>query len=132
MTGSRAPGAVVALDVGASQIKGALIAADGRRITQTRQDTGRAAGPDAVLARVVAAAQELMAAPGPEVLAGGVAVCGTVDTSGLVTAVNLGWVRAAVSAELSRRLRIPITVVNDAHAGAIGEGTSGSARDVRD
>ncbi len=129
-TEPREPGAVVALDVGASQIKGALIAADGSRLAQTRRDTGRADGPDAVLARVVAAAAELMAVPGPEVLAGGIAVCGTVDTSGLVTAVNLGWDRTAVSDELSRRLRVPITVVNDAHAGAIGEGTAGSAKDV--
>ena len=125
-----APRAVVALDVGASQIKGALIGADGQRLAQARRDTGRADGPDAVLDRVVAAAAELIAVPGPEVLAAGVAVCGTVDTSGRVTAVNLGWDRAAVSDELRRRLQIPVAVVNDAHAGAIGEGTSGSARGV--
>jgi glucokinase len=125
-------GLVVALDVGASQIKGALIAADGSRVAQVRQDTGRADGPDAVLRRIVAVAAELMAVPGHQPQAGGVAVCGTVDTAGLVTAVNIGLVRAPVADLLSHRLRIPITLVNDAHAGAIGEGAGGSARDVRD
>jgi predicted NBD/HSP70 family sugar kinase len=44
--------AVVALDVGASRIKGALVDADGRRIAELRYPTRRGDGPDAVLRRV--------------------------------------------------------------------------------
>jgi glucokinase len=126
---------VVTLDVGASWIKAALVAADGRRVAEVRRATGRDAGPDAVLARVCDVAAEVS---GGEVsgagarMRGGIAVCGAVGPGGRVTAVNLGWEAEAVGEAVASRIGIPFTVLNDAHAGAIGEGNFGAARGLDD
>jgi len=124
---------VLVLDVGASWIKGALVGADGRRISELRRPTGREAGPELVLQHVAGVAEELAAQEGIAPLAAaGVAVCGAVDQAGRVTAVNLGWSGAQVRSLFERRLGLPVAVVNDAHAGAVGEGLFGAARDSRD
>jgi glucokinase len=120
---------VLALDVGATRIKAAVIAPDGSRLTELQHPTGRYDGADAVLARigdVAAAALE------PGIMSAGIAVCGVVGPDGLVTAVNLGWDSVAAGSALSARLGIPVTVLNDAHAGALGEGGFGAARGMRD
>jgi glucokinase len=123
------PGTVVALDVGATRIKGALVTEQGRRTVEVRRPTLRRDGPEAVLQQVSDVAAELMAqADGMAVLAGGVAVCGTVSTGGRVTSVNLGWDGADIGSALRGRLDIPVAVINDAHAGALGEGRYGSVQ----
>jgi glucokinase len=106
-----------------------VIAGDGRRVAELQHPTGRADGADAVLARVgdVAAA-----ALGQDIMSAGIAVCGAVGPDGLVTAVNLGWESMPAGSVLSERLGIPVTVLNDAHAGALGEGGFGAARGMSD
>lgn len=127
------PPAVLALDVGATRIKAALIAPDGSRTAELRHPTGRLDGPATVLRRVLDVAAEVAAARGAaEIVRGGIAVCGAVGSDGLVTAVNLGWEGEPVGGLASERLGIPVTVLNDAHAGAIGEGGFGAARDMSD
>jgi glucokinase len=131
--GPVASAAVVALDVGASRIKAALVAPDGSRLAELQHPTGRADGPAAVLRRVTDVAAHLAAAhAGTEILACGIAVCGTVGPDGLVTSVNLGWEQEPVGRAVSSRLGMPVAVLNDAHAGAIGEGNAGAARGVGD
>jgi glucokinase len=137
-----APPVVLALDVGATRIKAALIAPDGSRRAELRHPTGRSDGPAAVLRRVLDVAAEVAAAGGPggvaaaggpaEIVRGGIAVCGAVGPDGLVTAVNLGWDSEPLGRLAAERLGIPVTVLNDAHAGAIGEGGFGAARDLSD
>ncbi|MGD0554275.1 MAG: ROK family protein [Streptosporangiaceae bacterium] len=122
---------VVALDVGATSIKGAVVAASGERLASVRRPTGRADGPSAVLDRVADVAVSL-ASSVSSVGAAGIAVCGAVDPSGLVTSVNLGWNGTAVGPLVESRLDVPVTVVNDAHAGARGEGEFGAARGFGD
>jgi len=126
---SAAPSPVLALDVGATRIKAAVIAADGSRLAERRHPTGRADGPEAVLARI---ADVAAAACGPEIVSAGIAVCGAVGPDGLVTAVNLGWDSVPAGDALSDRLGIPVTVLNDAHAGALGEGGFGAAQGMSD
>ncbi|HSZ41153.1 MAG TPA: ROK family protein [Trebonia sp.] len=120
---------VLALDVGATRIKAAVIAADGSRVAELRHPTGRADGPDAVLARITNVAAT---ASGAGIGCAGLAVCGAVGPDGLVTAVNLGWESVPAGSALSDRLGVPVTVLNDAHAGALGEGSTGAARDMSD
>ncbi|HEX8005258.1 MAG TPA: ROK family protein [Trebonia sp.] len=124
-----APSPVLALDVGASRIKAALIMPDGSRLAELLHPTGRAEGPSSVLRRVADVAAEVSAGTG--VGACGIAVCGAVE-NGLVTSVNLGWDAKPLGRVVSDRLGIPVAVLNDAHAGAIGEGSFGAARDMRD
>lgn len=120
---------VLALDVGATSIKAAVIAADGSRVAELRHPTGRVDGPDAVLVRIGDVAAAVC---GPGIVSAGIAVCGAVGPDGLVTAVNLGWDSVPAASALSARLGIPVTVLNDAHAGALGEGGFGAARGMSD
>lgn len=127
------PATILALDIGATSIKAALVAPDGSRLTELRHPTGRGDGPAAVLSRVTDVAAEVAALPeGAAVSRAAIAVCGAVGPDGLVTAVNLGWKGEAVGTVLADRLGLPVTVLNDAHAGAIGEGGFGAARGMRD
>jgi glucokinase len=127
-----APGApVVALDVGATSIKGAVVSASGEKLASVRRPTGRADGPAAVLDRVIEVAVSLASAVSG-VGAAGIAVCGAVHPTGLVTSVNLGWNGTAVGPLVESRLGVPVTVLNDAHAGARGEGSFGAARGFDD
>jgi len=143
--GVAADGAVVALDVGGSRIKAAVITADGRRLVERRYRTGRADGPAAVLRRVADAAAEVAAEAretegretadgraGTAILACGVGTCGTVDLDGRVTSVNIGWERARLGDVVGDRLGLPVAVLNDVRAGAIGEGGFGAARGESD
>ena len=121
-------GPVVALDVGGTRIKAAVVAADGSRLTERRYPTGRTDGSDAVLRRVADVAAETVAAcPDAAIVACGLASCGTVGLDGLVSSVNIGWSRAPLGRVLGDRLGLPVAVLNDVHAGAIGEGGPGGA-----
>jgi glucokinase len=125
--------AVVALDVGGTRIKGAVLDAEGTRVAEVRYPTRRGDGPQAVLRRVRQVAALLAdSVPGQPVVAGGLAVCGSVDQAGLVTAVNLGWAGADPGNAVGRHLGIPVAVLNDAHAGALGEGDLGAASGTGD
>jgi glucokinase len=125
--------AVVALDVGGTRIKGAVLDAEGNRVTEMRYPTRRGDGPEAVLRRVYQVAAWLTdSAAGQSVVAGGLAVCGSVDQAGLVTAVNLGWADADPGSAVGNHLGIPVAVLNDAHAGALGEGDLGAATGTDD
>jgi glucokinase len=137
LAGIPADGAVVALDVGGTRIKAAVIAADGSRLLERRYPTGRADGPAAVLRRVADVAAEVaeeMAASRPDttILACGVGTCGTVDLDGRVTSVNIGWERAQIGDAIGDRLGLRVAVLNDVRAGAIGEGGFGAARGESD
>jgi glucokinase len=127
------PTTILALDIGATRIKAALIGPDGGRLAELRRPTGRRDGPAAVLTRVADVAAEAAALPrGMTISRVGIAVCGAVGPDGLVTAVNLGWEAEPVGTVVADRLALPVTVLNDAHAGGIGEGGFGAARDMHD
>ena len=87
-------GAVVAaLDVGGTSIKAALIDRRGRALMELRRPTAVESGPDAVVAGILALAQELVETSGVDVLAVGICVPGTVESAAGIArhAVNLGW-----------------------------------------
>jgi glucokinase len=121
------PPAVLALDVGASTIKAAVVDHHGTRVHEARVPTRREHGGQAALRAVQEVALDLLHRPGALVQAAGVAVPGTVGPDGSVTSVNLGWEKVEVVPSLVGRLGVPLTVLNDAQAGALGEGRSGCA-----
>ncbi|NED77750.1 ROK family protein, partial [Streptomyces sp. SID9944] len=87
---------VIALDVGGTGMKAALIAADGTLLHQARRATGRENGPDAVVENILGFTAELRALGaerfGEPAAAAGVAVPGIVDEERGVAAyaANLG------------------------------------------
>jgi glucokinase len=122
---------VAALDVGGTEIKGALVTSGARMLERRRWPTPAGDGPDAVLAAVLDAAAELAAA-GPVAI--GVAVPGVVDEERDVVAyaANLGWRDVPLRAAVRERTGLPVGFGRDMRACGLAEVTHGAARGARD
>ncbi|MFD7991186.1 ROK family protein [Streptomyces mexicanus] len=125
---------VIALDVGGTGMKAALVGADGELLHQARRPTGRERGPDAVVEGIVGFAAELHAygaehLGGPAVAAG-VAVPGIVDEARGVAAysANLGWRDVPLRDLLAERLGRPVALGHDVRTGGLAEGRIGAGR----
>jgi glucokinase len=126
---------VIALDVGGTGMKAALVAADGTLLHEARRPTGRERGPEAVVESVLDFAAELRkygeSAYGEPAAAAGVAVPGLVDEpAGIaVFSANLGWRDAPLRDLLARRLDgTPVALGHDVRAGGLAEGRLGAGR----
>ncbi|MEV5271223.1 ROK family protein [Streptomyces werraensis] len=126
---------VIALDVGGTGMKAALVGADGELLHQARRPTGREHGPDAVVEGILGFAAELRAhgirAHGEPASAAGVAVPGIVDEAEGVAAyaANLGWRDVPLRALLSERLGgVPVALGHDVRTGGLAEGRIGAGR----
>ncbi|MFI6287957.1 ROK family protein [Streptomyces sp. NPDC051018] len=126
---------VIALDVGGTGMKAALVGVDGTLLHEDRRATGRERGADAVVQSILDFAEDLRAYGvdhfGQSALAAGVAVPGIVDSDlGIaVYAANLGWRDVPMRNLLSRRLRgIPVALGHDVRTGGLAEGRIGAGR----
>lgn len=123
------PGSVVvALDVGGTHIKAAVIAAGGGVVHHESADTRAGSGPDAVLEGVVDLTRRLVARFRPA--AAGIAVPGVVDEAAgvCVYAANLGWRDVPVRRRVEEGLGIPVAVGHDVRAGGVAEARRGAGR----
>jgi len=126
---------VIALDVGGTGMKAALVGADGDLLYQARRATGRERGPEAVVETILGFAAELRAygeehLGGPAVAAG-VAVPGIVDAAhGIaVYAANLGWRDVPLRRLLGDRLGgVPVALGHDVRTGGLAEGRIGAGQ----
>ncbi|MFE7181052.1 ROK family protein [Streptomyces erythrochromogenes] len=126
---------VIALDVGGTGMKAALVAADGTLLHEARRATGRERGSDAVVETIQDFAAELLATGrerfGRAASAAGVAVPGIVDADDgiAVYAANLGWRDVPLRALLTARLGgIPVALGHDVRTGGLAEGRIGAGR----
>ncbi|MGN9795507.1 ROK family protein [Streptomyces sp. OZ13] len=126
---------VIALDVGGTGMKAALVGADGTLLHEARRPTGRERGPDAVVESILGFAADLRAHGqkhlGQAAEAAGVAVPGIVDAErGIaVYAANLGWRDVPLRELLSRRLDgVPVALGHDVRTGGLAEGRIGAGR----
>ncbi|MEI5527193.1 ROK family protein [Streptomyces brasiliscabiei] len=126
---------VIALDVGGTGMKAALVGAEGELLHQARRATGRERGPDAVVASILDFAAELRAYGerhlGEPAVAAGVAVPGIVDSGrGIaVYAANLGWRDVPLRALLTERLGgVPVALGHDVRTGGLAEGRVGAGQ----
>lgn len=130
------PQASLALDIGGTKIAGAVVALeDGAQpliVTRKTVPTEAARGGDAVLATVVALAQELADAAEGELAGIGVSTAGRVDAhDGSIAYANEimpGWTGQPVGAALKEALGVPAAVLNDVQAHALGEARWGAGR----
>lgn len=137
--GTRAsPGLVLAVDVGGTETKGALLQRDGNVVALQRRPTGASDGPDAVLERTGLLLRDLLAQARAlghgAVLGAGVAVPGVVDESAGVArfGANITWNEASVSRRLGDALGFPVVLSHDVRAAGLAEARIGAARGVRD
>ncbi|MEV5929672.1 ROK family protein [Streptomyces cellulosae] len=126
---------VIALDVGGTGMKAALVGADGELLHQARRPTGRERGPDAVVEGILDFAAELRAhgirAHGEPASAAGVAVPGIIDEAEGIAAyaANLGWRDVPLRALLAERLGgVPVALGHDVRTGGLAEGRVGAGR----
>lgn len=126
---------VIALDVGGTGMKAALIGAGGELLHQARLATERERGPDAVVGSILDFAAELRAYGerrfGVPAAAAGVAVPGIVDSGRgvAVYAANLGWRDVPLRALLAERLGgVPVALGHDVRTGGLAEGRVGAGR----
>ncbi|MFE1925610.1 ROK family protein [Streptomyces asoensis] len=125
---------VIALDVGGTGMKAALVGADGTLLHQDRRPTGRERGPDAVVAGILDFAADLrghgVQRYGEPAAAAGVAVPGIIDEANGVAAyaANLGWRDVPLRALLADRLGAPVALGHDVRTGGLAEGRIGAAR----
>jgi glucokinase len=134
VTGAPADGLTVALDVGGTLMKGAVVDRDGTARAVEQRPTLRQ--PDTVegILRFAADLIARAAAGGGVVERVGLAVPGIVDELGGVArySTNLGWRDLPLRDIASRRLGLPVTLVHDVRAGALAERESGAAQGVDD
>ncbi|WP_369037777.1 MULTISPECIES: ROK family protein [Streptomyces] len=125
---------VIALDVGGTAMKAALIGPDGALLHQARRATGRERGPDAVVEAILDFAADLrahgIAHLGESAVAAGVSVPGIVDADhGIaVYAANLGWRDVPLRALLTERLGLPVALGHDVRTGGLAEGRIGAGQ----
>ncbi|MFI0718722.1 ROK family protein [Streptomyces sp. NPDC021224] len=126
---------VIALDVGGTGMKAALVAADGTLLHEDRRPTGRKRGPDAVVAAILDFAADLrdhgVREFGEPAAAAGVAVPGIVDdVRGIAAyAANLGWRDVPLRDLLSARLDgVPVALGHDVRSGGLAEGRIGAGQ----
>lgn len=126
---------VIALDVGGTGMKAALVGADGTLLHEARRPTGRARGADAVVESILDFAADLRAHGathfGEPAAAAGVAVPGIVDADhGIaVYAANLGWSDVPLRDLLSARLEgVPVALGHDVRTGGLAEGRIGAGK----
>lgn len=122
----------VAVDLGGTRVRVALAGDELILVARREERTDHSAGPESVLAEIArlvnAALQDagvsaahisrvVVASPGP--LNG--------STGVVFSPPNMpGWGEVALGAELEDRLHMPVTIVNDANAAAVGEMMAGA------
>ncbi|MFD4859198.1 ROK family protein [Streptomyces atratus] len=126
---------VIALDVGGTGMKAALVGADGTLLHEARRATGRERGPDAVVESILTFAADLRAYGeehlGESAVAAGVAVPGIVDAENgiAVYASNLGWRDVPMRELLGKRLGgVPVALGHDVRTGGLAEGRIGAGK----
>jgi glucokinase len=128
---------VVALDVGGTTIKGAVVDHDGTVLARLRRPTPpHDHGPDEVLAAMLATIDELTgtAPRGDGVRAVGLAVTGIVDERrGMaVHSENVGWRNVPVRSLVEQATRLPVGFGHDVRAGTLAEWRLGAGRGLED
>ncbi|MFG2574688.1 ROK family protein [Streptomyces sp. NPDC048481] len=125
---------VIALDVGGTGMKAALVGADGTVLHRARRATDRERGPEAVVDAILGFAADLREHGarqfGEPASAAAVAVPGIVDEAKgvAVYAANLGWRDVPLRARLAERLQIPVALGHDVRTGGLAEGRVGAGR----
>lgn len=145
MTESNVPGAagetarraVLALDIGGTKLAAGVVRADGTVLSSARCPTDVAEGPDAVLDRLFALGEKVLATAGthPDDLLGtGIGCGGPLDprTGVLIRPPHLpGWIDVPVVSLARERYGLPAVLDNDGTAGAAGEWRFGAGRGCR-
>lgn len=127
--------AVLAVDVGGTDLKAGLLTENGRLTPVARRPTPRdPADPGTAIVDAVAQLASVFRTAGSQFDAIGVTVPGIVDEQAGVgiASTNLGWKDFAFSARLSAATGLPVAVSHDVRAAGSAEHRLGAARGATD
>ena len=118
----------IGIDLGGTNIKGAVVSETGEILRQSSCPTRAEAGAVAVTESIANMINDLAA--GREISGVGMGCPGTVDDAGgtVVYACNLGWMHYDVRAALREKTGFSVRLVNDANAAALAEVKAGCAK----
>jgi glucokinase len=121
------------MDVGGTEIKGAIRDSSGAVAALRRWSTPRADGPDAVVESVMRALAELLR-DAPESQAVGLVVPGTVDEAAGIAlySENIEWRDIRFRELVAEASGLPVGFGHDVRAGGLAERTFGASRGSRD
>lgn len=123
---------VIAVDLGGTYLRAALADGEGRVFAKRRVKTLAHEGRDAVLERIFALLGELEAEAGGSVVAAiGIGAPGPLDSvAGIVKRAPTlpGWTDVPLAGIVEERVGVPVVLVNDANAAALGELAHGAGR----
>jgi len=114
------------VDLGGTNIKAALVDADGAIIKEASTPTKLPRPAEAVCDDIAALCNQL--AQGQQVAGIGVGCPGTVDGGIVRYSNNLGWHDFAMGDYLRAKTGLPVALANDANAAALGEALAGCAK----
>jgi glucokinase len=128
-------GSVIALDVGGTMLKGAVLDPAGTAMTESAWPTRRERGPDAVVTSILEALAELRDDPaGGDAQAVGIVVPGVVDaaTGTAVWSENLRWDNVPIRDLAAEKTGLPVAFGHDVRAGGLAEARLGAGRGAAD
>lgn len=133
-TGAGEARAVVAVDVGGTTLKAALVAADGRALRTVTRASGSGDAAVAAVADAVRGLRDDAPALGREVVAAGVVTPGLLDerTGVVAYASNLDWRDLPLRDRLTAELGMPVATGHDVRAAGLAEQLYGAARGYAD
>jgi len=126
--------AVVAVDLGGTQVRAAAILPDGTLVNRHSTPTPNTLGPRAVIDATAAEIDRVMRTTNARFEAIGVSALGPVDIDhGLIRSAPTitDFDNVALGPELEDRFGLPVHLINDANAAALAEWTFGSGRGTR-
>ncbi|MCC7442043.1 MAG: ROK family protein [Bdellovibrionales bacterium] len=126
----------LAYDLGGTKVEAALVRDDGKVMKSERLPVRVDAGPSGLVAQMAELGRALLALPeGRRVRAVGLASAGPLDPRAgvLFDPTNLftagkGWGKVPIARLLSAKLKLPVTLENDAAAAILAEKWKGAAR----
>ncbi|MCI4324298.1 MAG: ROK family protein [Thermoplasmata archaeon] len=125
---------VLGVDLGGTNLSGALVGPHGRLLTPRVRHPHTNRGPEELAAEIGALVVSIGSRAKRPVAAVGVGVAAQVDEShGVVTyAPNLRWNDVPLGPQLERSVGLPVAIVNDARAATVAEWRFGAGKDVSD
>lgn len=131
-----AEGVALAVDVGGTRIRAALVDSQGRVMHRQSLATPAQEGADAVVAAIAKAARAVMAAGGADKgLQLGLCAPGPLDARkgiALATPTIRGFTNYPLRDRVSEAVGLPVTIENDGPCAALGEWTCGAGQGVSD
>lgn len=124
----------ISVDIGGTSIKMAIIDEQGNINEKWQIKTNITNHGEKIIEEIVVAIEtHIIKYPRKEFIGIGIGVPGPISVDGtkVVRAVNLGWKEIPLKKLIEDRFRIPVQLLNDANAAALGELWSGAGRGTR-